>query len=55
LVAVAHSLDDELLTYEIDLDMRKPIKETIFNFAKHRRPEHYKIIVDRIGAVPPPE
>jgi predicted amidohydrolase len=55
LVAVAHSLDDELLTYEIDLDMCKPIKETIFNFAKHRRPEHYKIIVDRIGAVPPPE
>lgn len=55
LVAVAHTLDDELLTYEIDFDACRPIKETIFNFAKHRRPEHYRLIVDRVGAIPPPE
>jgi N-carbamoyl-D-amino-acid hydrolase len=55
LVAVASTLDDELLAYEIDLDATKPIKETIFNFAKHRRPEHYKLIVERVGAISPPE
>jgi N-carbamoyl-D-amino-acid hydrolase len=55
LVAVAHTLEDELLAYEIDFDACKPIKETIFNFAKHRRPEHYRMIVDRVGAIPPPE
>ena len=27
---------------------------TTFNFAKHRRPEHYRMIVDRTGALPPP-
>jgi predicted amidohydrolase len=55
LVAVAHTLEDELLAYEIDFDACKPIKETIFNFAKHRRPEHYRMIVDRVGAILPPE
>jgi predicted amidohydrolase len=55
LVAVAHTLEDELLAYEIDFDACKPIKETIFNFAKHRRPEHYRMIVERVGAIPPPE
>ena len=28
-------------------------KETVFNFARHRRPEHYRLIVDRRGAEPP--
>jgi predicted amidohydrolase len=55
LVAVAHTLEDELLGYEIDFDACKPIKETIFNFAKHRRPEHYRLIVERVGAILPPE
>jgi predicted amidohydrolase len=53
LVAVASTLGDELLSYELDLDACKPIKETVFNFAKHRRPEHYKLIVERTGAIPP--
>ena len=30
------------------------IGETIFNFAKHREPEHYRLIVERNGAIPPP-
>lgn len=24
-------------------------------FARHRRPEHYRLIVDRVGAEPPEE
>jgi len=54
-VASAATLGDELLAFEIDLDACAPIKNTIFNFAKHRRPEHYKLIVERVGAEPPPE
>ena len=30
-------------------------KTTVFDFARHRRPEHYRLIVDRTGAIPPPE
>ena len=26
------------------------LKKTMFNFAAHRRPEHYKLIVERVGA-----
>ena len=55
LLASASTLEDELLAYEIDFDATKPIKETVFNFAKHRRPEHYRLIVERTGAVAPPE
>jgi N-carbamoyl-D-amino-acid hydrolase len=55
LVAVASTLEDELLADEIDIDPCTPIKQTVFNFAKHRRPEHYQLIVERAGAVPPPQ
>ena len=33
----------------------KRYRETIFNFAKHREPEAYRLIVERKGAIPPPE
>jgi len=29
-------------------------RTTIFNFAAHRRPEHYQRIVSQVGAVEPP-
>ncbi|MCC7275250.1 MAG: N-carbamoyl-D-amino-acid hydrolase [Alphaproteobacteria bacterium] len=54
LVAVASTLGDELLAYTMDLDATAPIKNTIFNFARHRRVEHYGIIVEQTGAIPPP-
>jgi len=28
-------------------------KNTTFNFARHREPEQYRMIVERKGAVPP--
>src|SRR3546814_6230628 len=37
LVALASSLGDELVTYACDLDFARMGKETVFNFAKHRR------------------
>ncbi len=36
-----------------DLDLTRSYKETVSNFARHRRPEHYRLIVDRTSAVPP--
>jgi predicted amidohydrolase len=55
IVALAHTLGDELITAECDLDECQFNKTTIFNFEAHRRPEHYKIITDQVGVTPPPE
>lgn len=54
-VALATTEDDEVITAECDLDKGTYIKETIFNFAAHRRIEHYKLITEQTGAVPPPK
>jgi len=53
-VAMASTLGDELITARCDLGLCRSFKETVFDFAKHRRPEHYRLIVERTGAVPPP-
>ena len=52
-VAMCITLGDELCVARCDLDLTRSYKETVFNFARHRRPEHYRLIVDRTGAVPP--
>jgi len=44
------SLDDELQIARCDLDLCASYKTSIFNFAKHRRIEHYGLIVERTGA-----
>jgi len=54
MVAITQSLGDELLAYTLDLDATIPIKTTIFNFAAHRRIEHYGLITERTGAILPP-
>ncbi len=53
IAACAVTLGDELITARCDLDLTRSFKETIFNFALHRRPEHYRLIVERTGAEPP--
>ena len=55
IAAQAVTEGDEVITATCDLDFGAYIKRTIFNFAKHRRIEHYKLITERTGAVPPPE
>ena len=55
IVAQAVSLEDEVITFRCDLDLGKRYRETIFNFAKHREPGAYRLIVERKGAIPPPE
>ena len=54
IVAQALTLEDEIITARCDLDFGNHFRETIFNFAKHREPDAYRLIVDRKGAVPPP-
>jgi predicted amidohydrolase len=53
IVACCTTLGDELITAHGDLDLTRSFEETIFNFARHRRPEHYRLIVARAGAEPP--
>jgi predicted amidohydrolase len=53
IVAQASTLGDEVVVARVDLDRCRIYKESIFNFAKHRRPEHYGLIVERTGAGAP--
>jgi predicted amidohydrolase len=53
IVAMCTTLGDELATARCDLDLTRSYKETVFDFARHRRPEHYRMIVERTGARPP--
>ncbi|MGJ4942187.1 N-carbamoyl-D-amino-acid hydrolase [Bradyrhizobium sp. HKCCYLS1011] len=53
IVAEAKTESDELLVAPCDLDATKFGKETIFDFARHRRIEHYGLITSRTGAIPP--
>ncbi|MDB5913839.1 MAG: nitrilase-like protein, partial [Ramlibacter sp.] len=30
-------------------DIAEAFRKNVFDFARHRRPEHYQLIVDRVG------
>ncbi len=53
IVAACTTTGDELAIARCDLDLTASYKNTTFNFARHRQPEHYRMIVERKGAVPP--
>ncbi|MEM7444379.1 MAG: N-carbamoyl-D-amino-acid hydrolase [Pseudomonadota bacterium] len=53
IVAQAKTEGDELLVHDCDLDATVFGKETIFDFARHRRVEHYGLITERTGMVSP--
>ena len=53
--ARASTVGDELIAFDCDLDLARMGKETIFDFARHRRIEHYGMITARIGAIAPPD
>ena len=52
-VGQAVTQDDELVIARADLDLGRAYKENIFNFARHRQPDQYRLIVERTGAEPP--
>lgn len=51
IVGACSTLDDELAVARCDLDLTRSYKSSVFNFAKHREPESYTLIVERKGAV----
>ena len=52
-IAQALTQDDELIVARCDLDLTRSYKSSIFDFARHREPEQYRMIVERKGAVSP--
>jgi predicted amidohydrolase len=55
IVAQARTVGDELVVADCDLNATSLGKQTIFDFAQHRQLEHYDLITERAGAVPPLE
>jgi predicted amidohydrolase len=54
IVARAVSEDDELVVADCDLDLGRYLRAGTFDFARHRRIEHYRLISERTGIEPPP-
>ena len=50
IVAKSTSEEDEVIVHDCDLALGDYIRQTVFNFEKHRRIEHYKLITERTGA-----
>lgn len=46
----ALSEGDEVINYVCDMSLAEGYRGNIFHFERHRRPEHYRAIVDRVGA-----
>ena len=55
IVAQALTEEDEVISYDCDLDLGQYIKNTIFDFDAHRRIEHYSLITEQTGIIPQPE
>jgi hypothetical protein len=53
IVAACTTTADELAIARCDLDLCASYKNTTFDFARHRQPEHYRMIVERKGAAAP--
>ena len=49
IVAKTSSEEDEVIVHNLDLALGENLRKTMFNLAAHRRPEHYKLIVERTG------
>jgi predicted amidohydrolase len=55
IVAQAITTGDEIVVATCDLDWCTHYKETLFDFARYRRPEVYGLITSRKGAIAPAE
>lgn len=49
IVAMATTLEDEVITGTVDLDRGAELRRHMFDFSRHRRPEHYGPITERAG------
>jgi predicted amidohydrolase len=50
IAALALTEEDELIATTLDLELGDYLRRTVFNFARHRRIEHYGLITSRTGA-----
>jgi predicted amidohydrolase len=55
IVGACTTLGDELAVARCDLDLCNSFKNWVFNFAVHREPEQYRMIVERKGSIVPPQ
>lgn len=55
IVAETKTEDDEIIMHACDLDATKFGKDTVFDFKRHRRIEHYGLITSQTGVVLPQE
>ena len=53
IVAAGTTAGDEPVLARCDLGLCNSYQSTTFNFARHREPEQYRMIVERKGAAPP--
>jgi predicted DCC family thiol-disulfide oxidoreductase YuxK len=53
IMAQALTEEDEVIVFDCDLDLCSHYKTTVFAFDQHRRIEHYGLITERTGAIPP--
>lgn len=53
IVAQAQGEGDEVLFANCDLALGETFLKHVFDFARHRRPEHYRLITERTGAGAP--
>ena len=54
-VARAVTNDDEVIQFDCDLAAGDYLKQSTFNYARHRRVEAYGRIVEQTGVMPPPD
>lgn len=53
IIKEARTNGDELVVATIDLADCRPQRSNVFAFEKHRRPEHYKLILEQTGVIEP--
>ncbi len=51
IVAEASTLEDEVVVADCDLDACNQGRDKMFNFAQHRRPQHYGRITGQVGVI----
>ena len=54
ILAEAKTKEDEVVTADLDLEACRQGKTRTFDFARHRRVEHYERIVNQTGVIEPP-
>jgi Asp/Glu/hydantoin racemase/predicted amidohydrolase len=54
MIAESQTEEDEVIFADCDLDLCLPGKKRTFDFARHRRTEHYGILTSQTGVVEPP-